>query len=227
MFERKLRSGTVIFLCMCFTLGNQDVASDRFLPHLQHDRVIQQLENAISSDFLKKKAEIMNWKAYGSLRVWDSDIHICQYVKPAQRGIGGVIKSRWGDFRVTERRLEDNSCAEITDLSCQVKGERGKFLKFVLYKAGRDTFEVVRRLAQELGLTTQDISFAGLKDRGGITQQELCIESSLASPEKVRGRGFSLLRCCHSRSDADPCSQRRFQTSAGENLVVPARTGRV
>ena len=69
-----------------------------------------------------------------------------QYVKPHRRGLGGLIRYRWHDFRVTERRLHDASLTELTDVDNPPAGEKQRYMLAVLYKIGRDSFELVSKL---------------------------------------------------------------------------------
>ena len=54
------------------------------------------------------------------------------------------------------------------------EGERYKYLRFVLAKSGFDSTTLVARLAAWLKVDVKRFTFAGLKDKSGVTEQEVC-----------------------------------------------------
>lgn len=52
-------------------------------------------------------------------------------------------------------------------------GNRGNFCKFVLHKENKDTMEAVCLLAKLVHAKTSSFSYAGTKDRRGVTSQEV------------------------------------------------------
>ncbi|MCD6368568.1 MAG: tRNA pseudouridine(13) synthase TruD [Thermoproteales archaeon] len=97
------------------------------------------------------------------------------------RGIGGRIRSLYGDFIVEEISL-DGFIAKVKfnekgdEASCKteechdIRGS-GAYVWFVLEKKGLDTVKAVRRLARLLKVDERRFSFAGLKDSKAITAQ--------------------------------------------------------
>lgn len=78
-------------------------------------------------------------------------------------GTGGRIRARDDDFRVLEVPLYEPL------------GE-GDHVYVRIEKRGLATFEVVRRLARELGLRDRDVGYAGMKDARAVTEQTLSVE---------------------------------------------------
>ncbi|MGB1600574.1 MAG: tRNA pseudouridine(13) synthase TruD, partial [Promethearchaeia archaeon] len=146
---------------------------------------------------MQRTDEILNWNPAMSLRVHDQSLGLTCFVRPLRRGIGGVIRYQWHDFRVTERRLSDGSLAELTDMDSIPRGAPQRFLSAVLYKVGRDTFEIVAKIARHLGIAKERIGFAGLKDRAAVTMQEISIDAVSPggiSPKRVLSLNRDLVR---------------------------------
>lgn len=85
-------------------------------------------------------------------------------------GVGGDIKRYDEDFLVEEIPLYEAS-------------GQGTHTYFLLQKRGLPTLAAIRIIAAKLGVKTQDIGYAGLKDAHGITQQRFSVEH--ISPEHV------------------------------------------
>lgn len=77
-------------------------------------------------------------------------------------GTGGVLKKVPEDFRVDEVPLY---------LPC---GE-GEHVFFRVWKRGIATFEAVRRVAKELGVSENHVAYAGLKDARAVTTQWMSV----------------------------------------------------
>ena len=155
------------------------------------------IETSAARDFVQRTDEILNWNPATSLRVHDKGLGLTCFVRPLRRGIGGVIRYQWHDFRVTERRLSDGSLAELTDMDSIPRGAPQRFLSAVLYKVGRDTFEIVAKIARHLGIAKERIGFAGLKDRAAVTMQEISIDAVSPggiSPKRVLSLNRDLVR---------------------------------
>lgn len=92
-------------------------------------------------------------------------------------GIGGVIRHCAEDF-VVEEVLVNGSKAEVNaergDLDSSTAGER--YLLCVLVKRNWDTFLAIQAVAKQLGISTQQIHFAGIKDAKAFTAQHITIE---------------------------------------------------
>jgi tRNA pseudouridine13 synthase len=78
-------------------------------------------------------------------------------------GIGGVIKERVEDFQVQE-------------LPLYAPGGDGEHTFFEIEKVALSTFEVVRVIAQALGMPPNRVGYAGLKDARAITRQVLSVQ---------------------------------------------------
>jgi hypothetical protein len=57
------------------------------------------MEESAARDFAERAAEILNWNPTASLRFNDRMLGLTQFVKPHSRGIGGLIRYSWHDFR--------------------------------------------------------------------------------------------------------------------------------
>jgi tRNA pseudouridine13 synthase len=94
-------------------------------------------------------------------------------------GIGGVIKQRVEDFSVEELPLYAPS------------GEGGHTF-FEIRKVGLSTFQAVRTIAKALGVPTNHIGYAGLKDAQAITCQVLSVQG--VPPSAVTALDLSGIR---------------------------------
>jgi tRNA pseudouridine13 synthase len=94
-------------------------------------------------------------------------------------GTGGAIRSAIDDFAV-EEVLVDGSQAKIekTSESHALRATLSKqgFLLCVLVKRNWDTFIAIKRIAQQLGISQEQISIAGIKDAKAVTAQHITIE---------------------------------------------------
>lgn len=77
-------------------------------------------------------------------------------------GVGGVIKQRPEDFFVQEIPLYEPS-------------GQGEHVYAEIQKVGMSTFDAIERIAYELGVSSRDIGYAGMKDTHAITRQVLSI----------------------------------------------------
>ena len=104
------------------------------------------------------------------------------------RGYRSLTGLMLGFMSVTERRLHDGSLTELTDVDNPPAGEKQRYLLAVLYKIGRDSFELVSKLAEHLRIGRDRIGLAGLKDKAGVTMQEVsidCISAGSIRADKV------------------------------------------
>jgi tRNA pseudouridine13 synthase len=94
-------------------------------------------------------------------------------------GTGGVIRSAVEDFLV-EEVLVDGSRAKIekTAESHALRATLYKqgFLLCVLVKRNWDTFIALKNVARQLGISSEQISIAGIKDAKAVTAQHITIE---------------------------------------------------
>lgn len=98
------------------------------------------------------------------------------------RGIGGSIKRRAEDF-IVEEILIDGSKASINpeeNLASNL-AEHGRYLICVLIKREWDTILAIEEIARKVGVSSDRIGFAGVKDTGALTAQYISIGGISAS----------------------------------------------
>lgn len=105
----------------------------------------------------------------------------------ASSGIDGVIRQSVEDF-VVEEVLADGSTARIDQpTSRQVLGSstiKNRYLLCVMVKRDWDTFQAIKMVAGQLGISLGQIHIAGIKDAKAVTAQHIAIEGVFA--EDVR-----------------------------------------
>ncbi len=89
------------------------------------------------------------------------------------------IKERPEDFYVREQK------------SLELSG-KGRYAYFLLRKRNMTTLEAVRRVAEALGVSTDRVGFAGLKDKRAVTEQYVSVEG-LKSPREVNEGDLELV----------------------------------
>lgn len=94
--------------------------------------------------------------------------------------LGGFIKSNYSDFIVGEITpegiiltidLDDHQFSEDTEY-----GGKRKYTHFTLIKQNEDTIGAAQLIANALGISFHDITWAGLKDNNAITAQRMSIK---------------------------------------------------
>ena len=80
-------------------------------------------------------------------------------------GIGGALKQRPEDFRVTE-------------LPAYTPSGDGEHLLIEIEKTGLSTFEAIDTVAKRLNVPRRDIGYAGLKDANAVTRQWLSVRGT-------------------------------------------------
>lgn len=108
-------------------------------------------------------------------------------------GIDGTIRSNIEDF-IVEEMLVDGSKAEVShsrnNVERSVLGsspEPNRYLLCVLVKRNWDTFSAVKAVADQLGISTEYVQFAGIKDAKALTAQHITVENvSVRDIDKVR-----------------------------------------
>jgi len=101
-------------------------------------------------------------------------------------GIGGVIRHFAEDF-IVEETLVNGSRAGLQPRESQVLGSptiREPYLLCVLIKHNKDTFIALKAIAEQLGISTDNIHIAGIKDTKAITAQHITLKR--VSIEDVR-----------------------------------------
>jgi tRNA pseudouridine13 synthase len=101
-------------------------------------------------------------------------------------GIGGVIRHFTEDF-IVEETLVNGSRAGLRPRESQVSGSptiREPYLLCVLIKRNKDTFMALKAITQQLGIGTNYIHIAGIKDTKAITAQHITLKG--VSTEEVR-----------------------------------------
>jgi len=91
-------------------------------------------------------------------------------------GIGGIIKRYPEDF-IVEEILTDGSKASINleENRLDSLAEHGRYLICVLVKRSWDTLLAVEELAKAMGISSDRIGFAGIKDTSALTAQYISI----------------------------------------------------
>ncbi len=117
----------------------------------------------------------MNWKVYG----------VENYLTKSP-GIGGKIKVKIEDFVVEEVPIEIH------------KENNGKYVYAKIKLVNWETNRFVAKLAKYLGISRKRITFAGNKDKRGITTQYFCInhpnrEFCEEKLKKIKMRGVEIL----------------------------------
>ena len=99
------------------------------------------------------------------------------------QGIGGTIREELGDF-IVEEVLVDGSKASASERIKNVgsralgaSSTKSRYLLCVLVKRNWDTLIAVRNVARELGLSTGQVQFAGIKDAKAVTAQHITVEN--------------------------------------------------
>lgn len=112
----------------------------------------------------------------------DRNIGIEVYASSSS-GIGGVIRRDAEDF-IVEEILVDGSKATIDvtedDSSSSVLGSsvvKSRYLLCVMVKRNWDTLIALRKIAQKLGIDSDRIQIAGIKDAKAVTAQHITIEN--------------------------------------------------
>lgn len=85
-------------------------------------------------------------------------------------GVGGVIRKKIDDF-VVEEMLTDGNIASINPSG--LASRLGRYLICVLVKRNWDTILAVKIVARQLKISSERISFAGIKDTKALTAQHI------------------------------------------------------
>lgn len=97
-------------------------------------------------------------------------------------GIGGKIRQLPEDF-VVEEILSNGSKAETAPIEAPQVSGRGRYLVCVLVKRNWDTILAVKTIANQLGIDSERIQIAGIKDAKAVTAQHISISRTI--PEQV------------------------------------------
>jgi tRNA pseudouridine13 synthase len=114
-------------------------------------------------------------------------------------GIGGIIRQFVEDF-VVEEVLVDGSKAEISQSESYVKrgalssfSTKERYLLCILVKRNWDMFQALRLVAEQLGISTKNIHFAGIKDAKAVTAQHITVEGLTAEEtQKVQVKDIKI-----------------------------------
>ena len=93
-------------------------------------------------------------------------------------GVGGVIRNFAEDF-IVEEILVNGSKAELQPRESQVSGFptiREPYLLCVLIKRNKDTFIALKAVAEQLGISADNVRIAGIKDAKAITAQHITLK---------------------------------------------------
>ncbi|MGB9853568.1 MAG: tRNA pseudouridine(13) synthase TruD [Candidatus Bathyarchaeales archaeon] len=101
-------------------------------------------------------------------------------------GIGGTIRNFAEDF-IVEEILVNGSKAGLQPQESQVSGFptiMEPYLLCVLIKRNKDTFIALKAMAQQLGISADNVHIAGIKDAKAITAQHITLKG--VSAEEVK-----------------------------------------
>lgn len=90
------------------------------------------------------------------------------------RGIGGKIRRYLEDFIVEELIPYGGGFRRVNELNLN-RGKKGLFTHLVIRKEGIDTPETAQLIAQKLGISVDDIGYAGNKDKRAIAIQRMSV----------------------------------------------------
>lgn len=90
------------------------------------------------------------------------------------KGVGGKIRSRSEDFIVEELIPYEEGFQRVNELSLN-RDAKGLFTHLVIRKEGVDTPETAQLIAQKLGISIDDIGYAGNKDKHAIAIQRMSV----------------------------------------------------
>ncbi len=90
------------------------------------------------------------------------------------RGIGGEIRRHLEDFIVEELIPYGGGFRRVNELNLN-RDEKGLFTHLVIRKEGIDTPETAQMIAQKLGISVDDIGYAGNKDKRAIAIQRMSV----------------------------------------------------
>lgn len=140
------------------------------------DSPLASLDIETSRRWVEKRDQVLSWEMGD--RLSDEEVGITEYVTKKNKGTGGILKSRWSDFRVQELRARDREPVVLSHTRApRSRREDGpRFLRFVMAKAGYDTISAVSRLASWLRIPRQAFSYAGVKDKSAVTSQEVTLD---------------------------------------------------
>nr|MDO8114797.1 tRNA pseudouridine(13) synthase TruD [Candidatus Sigynarchaeota archaeon] len=112
---------------------------------------------------------------------YENLVGIRHYVTNEIPGIKGEIKNFLSDFIVQEITMDkdviktNDSDRDATPWNKPARNNR-KYTSFVLRKFGFDTIHAIEYIARRLGIPSQKITFAGIKDNQAITTQQVTVE---------------------------------------------------
>lgn len=119
-------------------------------------------------------------------------------------GVGGWIRQLPEDF-IVEEVLVDGSKAKISLMKKQKVKGKGGFLICALVKQNWDNLLVVKEIARQLGIDSERIQIAGIKDAKAVTAQHISIRT--ITPEQILGvriKNVSLFPLKYSREGMSP-----------------------
>ncbi|MEM3641297.1 MAG: tRNA pseudouridine(13) synthase TruD [Candidatus Bathyarchaeia archaeon] len=110
-------------------------------------------------------------------------------------GIGGTIKHFAEDF-IVEEILVNGSKAGVQKQESRIIGSptlREPYLLCVLVKRGKDAFITLKAIARQLGISTDYIQIAGIKDTKAVTAQHITLKKvSAEDVQKVSVKGVEV-----------------------------------
>jgi tRNA pseudouridine13 synthase len=79
------------------------------------------------------------------------------------------------------------------ETSLVLRRERSQYAVYKLSKTSWDTFDLIDLLAREWGVSRQDISVGGMKDRHGTTDQLISVRGLRGAPRPLSDTNYSLI----------------------------------
>lgn len=119
-------------------------------------------------------------------------------------GVGGRIRQLPEDF-IVEEILVDGSKAKISLVKNQKVKGKGGFLICALVKQNWDNLLVVKEISRQLGVDSERVKIAGIKDAKAVTSQHISVRT--ATPEqilRVKIKDVSLCPLKYSREGMSP-----------------------
>lgn len=164
-------------------------------------QVKEALQGVISDDaFLERLSDFYNRFAHPKAdedTTSSSELFLVTPVlpdKPARTLVHQAVRALFKGVLQTQAQDDDSiriyhfrqpTAAAGRDNRNRRPADQCNFLSFHLYKENMDTMEAVQTLARRLHMNAKDFSYAGTKDRRGITVQRIVARN--VTPKKILG----------------------------------------
>jgi len=115
---------------------------------------------------------------------------------------------------ILKQQPQDFIVKEISNIKV---GNQGKYLYFLLKKRQRNTLDVVKELAKQLGIKEKQIGYAGSKDKHAITEQMISVFG--VTPDKVLQADIDNIKLTYKGVGNSPISLGDLQGNAFDIVV--------